>query len=598
MERPLKILLLEDSKTDAEILQRLLSKEDMNCEFHLAMNKKSFLKALDEFMPDIILSDHSLPQFDSTEALSLARKKIKNIPFIMVTGAVSEEFAANIIKQGADDYILKDRMSRLPAAIKTALQQRIALKEITDYKYALDQSAIVAITDQKGIITYANKNFCKISKYTEEELIGQDHRIINSGHHPASYIRDLWVTIAHGKLWTGEFCNRAKDGSLYWVDTYIIPFLNESGKPYQYLTIRQDITKRKKAEVELKHSEMRLTEAQAVAHISNWEIDLVNDEHTWSDEAYRIYGLNKNEVTPSVELFLSFIHPDEAVLARQIVTGALENYNDSKIDFRFVLKDGTERYGHIEWRFDLDQNEKPVRVYGIMQDITERKQAEENLKLLERKIQEQKIQEQKKITRAIIKAQEKERNYIGQELHDNINQILAGIKLYLSMASEKNLQLKESVFYPMQLIDKTIEEIRMLSQKLITPLKIIYLEELVLDLLSKIRQNTDTKTHFEYAVQNELLSDDIKLNIYRIIQEQTTNIQKHAEAKNVTISIKETNKTISIVIEDDGKGFDVKKKRKGIGISNMIKRADAFNGSVEIKSTKVAGTTVIVSIPC
>ncbi len=598
MKHTLKILLLEDSRTDAEILQRLLQKEKMDYELQLVMNKKNFLKALEEFVPDIILSDHSLPQFDSTEALSIARQKIQNIPFIMVTGAVSEEFAADIIKQGADDYILKDRMSRLPAAIRTALQQRIALKEITDYKYALDQSAIVAITDQKGIITYANHNFCKISKYTQEELIGQDHRIINSGYHSASYIRNLWVTIANGQLWAGEFCNRSKDGSLYWVDTYIIPFLNESGKPYQYLSIRQDITKRKKAEVELKHSELRLNEAQAVAHISNWEIDLINNEHTWSDEAYRIYGLNKNEVNPSVELFLSFMHPDDAPVARQIVTSALENYINSKIDFRFVLKDGSERYGHIEWRFDFDKNEKPFRVYGIMQDITDRKLAEENLKLLERKIQEQKIQEQKKITRAIIKAQEKERNYIGQELHDNINQILAGIKLYLGMAGEKNLQLKESVFYPMKLIDKTIEEIRMLSQKLITPLKVIYLEELVLDLLSKLRQTTDVQTHFEYTVQNELLSDDMKLNIYRIIQEQTTNIQKYAEAKNVTISIKDSNMFILLVIEDDGKGFDVKKKRKGIGISNMIKRAEAFNGSVEIKSKKGAGTSIIVSIPC
>jgi PAS domain S-box-containing protein len=259
----------------------------------------------------------------------------------------------------------------------------------------------------------------------------------------------------------------------------------------------------------------------------------------------------------------------------------------------------TKKKEKIPYYFNgwLTEIEGKKYLIGTGIDITELKKAEASLHEMEQEILNQKVQEQKKIARAIINTQEKERNYIGRELHDNVNQILAGTRLYLNMAGKQNEMVKKLIAYPMELLDSSINEIRLLTHKHATPSKDIDLKQLIETLLTNLEESTSIKTKLIYEISDKIIGDDLKINVYRILQEQINNIIKHAKPCNAFISIQADKDILNISIEDDGKGFDVNKKREGIGLSNIMNRVDSFNGEMVIESAPGNGCIIRIKIP-
>ena len=349
---------------------------------------------------------------------------------------------------------------------------------------------------------------------------------------------------------------------------------------------------RKRNELKLFESNRRYELLSQATNDTIWDWDLISNSVGWNDGIKTIFGYSNSEMKTDISWWREYIHPEDrervvTKISRHLEAG-LKTWKD---EYRFRCVNGSYKYVFDRGFILFDNQGRPTRLIGAMQDLTDRRK-------LEQQLTNEKISKQKQLTQATIEGQEKERSEISKELHDNINQILVTIKLYLELALDDSRLKDDLIKRSSEKIMYCINEIRTLSKSLAPPSLNDYgLVEAITELIENIRLtksfNIDLKVKLDSINQFNGLQ---QLYIYRIIQEQLNNIIKHAAAKNVWVELVENYRSIDLIIRDDGKGFNPKEKSGGIGLTNIQNRAEQLNGTLEIISAKNEGCLLKVRI--
>ena len=494
------------------------------------------------------------------------------------------------------------------------MERKIIMENINDYKYALDESSIVAITDQKGVITYVNNNFCKISKYSSQELLGQDHRIINSGYHSKEYIKELWRTIARGKVWKGELKNKAKDGSFYWVDTTIVPFLDSSGKPYQYVSIRSDITKRKEGEQELKTILKEISDYKYALDESS--IVAITDQkgiitHV-NDNFCKISNFSEEELIGQDHRIINSGYHSKEYIKRLWQT--IANGNVWKGELKNKTKDGKTYWVDTTIVPFLNQSGKPYQYVAIRSDITERKLAEEKLKISKEKALDHANELKIKNTQLIDFC-----NIVSHNLRApliNISMLVDFVE-QCEEEEERNevlMKIKPVVNHLMEVFNELVESIQVRQD---TEIASHWID--IKECLSKVLIGFETQIK-EYKA--EIRTDfDLAPRVYfppnyleSILSNLISNALKYrSPERNPLIklsSIKKADGSIILTVSDNGLGIDMRMYRdkifkirktfhkhpdaKGFGLFMTKNQIEAMNGKIWVESQPGVGTTFFI----
>ena len=338
---------------------------------------------------------------------------------------------------------------------------------------------------------------------------------------------------------------------------------------------------RKKNQLKLEEANIRYKLASNATNDPLWDWDMRTNQMYWNDKI-EIFGYS-DDLGKSDSWRISTIHPEDKEAVRQKLAQCLKNGDETwKCEYRFICADGSFKYILDRGYIVRDRDKTPYRMIGTMQDLTEKI-------LLQQTIDEEKQQQQQAVLKANIDGQEKERDHISKELHDNINQILTGTKLQLGLIRKGDeTKTMETIKRCMDYLGSAIQEIRQLARSMSPS---IMKEIGVIDSINALKNEINfleiCKIKFLHSGDFTDVPTDLSLSVFRIVQEHLSNIIKHSQASNVVISLDNEDKKLILNIIDNGVGTDLTdvKKMKGIGLMNMHNRVKSHNGHIDILST-------------
>ena len=380
-DRPYRVVLADDDRDQLAAYALILRQAGI--EVRETANPLEVPGMLKDFAAETVVLDMYMPQCSGPELAALLHddERLSGIPIVYLSAEADFARQLAAMEQGGVHFLSKPVDPRhLAAAVALYArryrqsQEQVEMLRTTLYErerqqHALNAHAIVSISDAGGNILYVNERFCQASGYSRQELLGNNHRMIKSDIHPPEFYAGMWKTITSGLIWHGEVCNRRKDGSLYWVETTIVPFLDPDRKAYQYISIRTDITR-------VKEAEQRLALSQTYANIGTWDWNIETGELYWSERIGPLFGHPEGTLETTYENFLAAVHPDDRLKVIDAVHACIEDGAEYNIEHRCVWPDGRIRW--LMERGDVVRSTggDPLHMLGVVQDITERKQAE------------------------------------------------------------------------------------------------------------------------------------------------------------------------------------------------------------------------------
>lgn len=619
--KKLKILHLEDLPTDAELINRTLKRSDLVYDRLLLDNKVDYVRALSDFNPDIILSDHSLPSFNSFEALKLLKESKLNIPFILITATISEEFAVDVMKAGATDYILKDRTQRLPSAIINALEK--FQLESEHHKAIAQQTAIlnalapnITLLNEQGKIVAVNESWKKSALLNNLGMpnYGVGYSYIAIAEKANAVDNDTASAIAVGirdvisgkkEDFTLEFESKLPNNKK-WFQLVVAPLINSEEKGAVILHV--DITDRKLAEQSLVKSEANLRSVFENTDLGIVLLDSHGKVRSFNTNArlamFNHFGKKLKNGTNGVNYFPQNRRADIKRAIQRANNGEVISYETV-----YELTDGTIGWYEVRWRKVFDESEQSPGVILTFKNITEKKNQEK---------------QNNKITADLVQ-RNKDLEQFAYIVSHNLRAPVANIKGLLDLNAfnpddEEGIATLNALKTSVNNLDRVIvdlNQVLQVSSQINQKWELVSLSELVDEIKSSISQiveQTRVRINCNFNEFDELVT--LKSYMYSIFQNLIVNSIKYAKPDIdpvINIHSEVDGKAVSIVFADNGKGidlnaygqsifglykrFDRSVEGKGMGLFMVKSQVESLSGTIRVQSEVDRGTRFIINIP-